>query len=149
MGKRGSRPEAQFVYWDLRRHGMNQSEIARTFEITRQAVNKSMKLAERDILYRLLETAQSSGILVEWQDAKKGVLVGITPQLGNLGCILVVDAENRIRTFFDQDGNKDVKMKGRVMKGLDEALKGALGLRVDPKLMFKEIIKLIVKGSEI
>ena len=148
MGKRGSRPEAQFVYWDLRRHGMNQSEIARKFDITRQAVNKSIKLAERDILYKLLENAQSSGILVEWQDPKKGVLIGITPQLGNLGCIMVVDSESRIMTFFDQDNNRDEKTRAKVTSDLDRVLKGAMGLRVDPKLKFKEIIKLIVKGSE-
>ena len=148
MGKRGSKPEAQFVYWDLRRKGMTQSEIARKFGITRQAVNKSMKLAERDVLYRLLDTAQTSGILVEWQNANKGVLIGITPQLGNLGCVMVLDAGNKIRIFYDQTGSKDAKVRARVMRELDEVLNKTLGLRVDPKMEFKHLIKLIVRGSE-
>jgi len=148
MGKRGSKPEAQFTYWDLRRRGMNQSEIARKYEITRQAVNKSVKLAERDVLYRLLDTAQTSGILVEWQDAWKGALIGISPQLGNMACVMILDVENRVRVFYDQDKAKDKERKATVIWEMDAVLNAALGLRVDPKMKFKEIMKLIVRGNE-
>lgn len=47
------RPEMQFTYWDLHRKGMTQAQIAREFNITRQAVNKSLKLYERVMMYRL------------------------------------------------------------------------------------------------
>jgi hypothetical protein len=147
MGNRGSRPEAQFTYWDLRRRGKTQSDIARTFDISRQAVNKSMKLAERDLLFRLLDTAQMSGILVEWQDARKGVLIGITPQLGNLGCLMVVDPENNIRMFYDQDGNKDKGSRNKLMKEMDEVMEKALGIRVNNKDTFRDILKKIIRGD--
>jgi hypothetical protein len=148
MGKRGSKPEAQFTYWDLRRRGESQSDIARKYEISRQAVNKSMKLAERDILYRLLDTAQMSGVLVEWQDARKGVLVGITPQLGNLGCMMVVDPQNKIRMFYDQDNNTNKKSKKKIMKQLDDVLEKSLRINVDQDDEFRVILKHIVRGEE-
>lgn len=145
MVKPGFKPEAQFKYWDLRRKGMTQAEISRKFEITRQAVNKSMKLAERDILYRLLETAQTSGILVEWQDAKKGVLIGISPQLGNMGCIMAIDENNKIRIFYDQRNNMDPGTKKKVLDDLERILNDSIGIKIEKDEEFKDLIKEIVR----
>ena len=89
MFKFGRGPEAQFTYWDLRRKGLNQSEIARKFDITRQSVSKSIKVQEREVVIRLLDTAQVSGILPQWYDQRRGVLVGNIPMLGSLRCIVV------------------------------------------------------------
>ena len=55
MLKIGKSSEAQFHYWDLRRKGMKQSDIARKYDITRQSVSKSIKVQEREIVIRLLE----------------------------------------------------------------------------------------------
>jgi hypothetical protein len=140
MAKRGPKTEHQFRYWHLRRRGASQSNIARDHDITRQAVSKSIQLVERDVMFRLLDTAQMSGILVEWYDARRGVLIGLTPQLGNLGCIIVIDGTNRPRQFYDQDGNLDDEVRKRTMAELAKTLKDALGLVVDGST-FSQVLK--------
>jgi transcriptional regulator len=145
MAKRGPKTVQQFKYWHLRRIGTSQSDIARRYKITRQAVSKSVKLQEREVMFKLLDTAQMSGILVEWYDAKKGILVGITPQLGNLACIMLIDAKNKTRIFFDQERNRDRKEKARVMSELLKVLTKDLRLALEKGSSFKGIIAMIVK----
>ncbi len=146
MAKRGPKTEQQFVYWHQRRSGMSQSDIARRFDITRQAVSKSVKLQEREVIFRLLDTAQSSGVLVEWYDERRGVLIGVTPQLGNLACIMIIDDGNRPRVFFDQERNEDAEVRRRTMDELRAVLDTALGLEVDQDAAFRTIIDEITRA---
>jgi transcriptional regulator len=138
----------QFVYWNLRRHGLSQAEIARRFKISRQAVNKSIMLQEREVLFRLLECAQTSGVLVEWQDAVAGVLIGITPQLGNLPCIMVVDRNKRILMFYDQARNQDKAVRAKVTAGLRNTLEETLRLSIDNDASFKDVIEAIIRSRK-
>jgi hypothetical protein len=146
MAKRGPKTEQQFVYWHQRRKGMSQSDIARKHDITRQAVSKSVKLQEREVIFRLLDTAQTSGVLVEWYDERKGVLIGLTPQLGNLACIMIIDTTNRPRVFFDQERNEDVEVRRRTMEDLRAVLDTTLGMKVDRSTPFNMIIEDIING---
>ena len=143
-----SRPKAelQFRYWDLKRRGMTQSEIARKFNISRQAVNKSIKLHERDVMYRLLESAQTSGALVEWFDASRGVLIGVTPQLGNLPAMIILDYNNRVRTYFDQTGNPDRAMSLQTIEDIKETVRSSLGIDVRDAVSFRSILKRVYEG---
>lgn len=142
----GPKAEMQFKYWDLKRRGMIQSEIARKYDISRQAVNKSIKLHERDVMYRLLETAQANGALVEWFDASRGVLIGITPQLGNLPSIMILDYNNRVRMFFDQSGNPERDLAISTMKDLKETVLTSLGIDAREEASFRGIIKKVYEG---
>ena len=105
-----------------------------------------IKLEERGISFRLLDTAQMSGILVEWYDPKKGVLIGVTPQLENLACIMLLDGKGKIRIFFDQDRNKDKRQKRMVMKELASLLKEVLDIEMSSKDRFKKAMDNIVNG---
>lgn len=145
MMKPGSRRYAQFTYWNLRRKGKIQSEIARDHGISRQAVNKSVKLMERDILYRMLEFCRTSGALVEWTDAERGVTVGIITQLERIGCILLVDDSGSMRMFYDTDRIVKGKERKQVMTELQILLRDALGIEIGLKDTFKEIIEKIIE----
>jgi hypothetical protein len=143
MAKRGPKTEQQFLYWHQRRIGRTQADIARDHGITRQAVNKSVQLVERDIMFRLLDTAQMSGILVEWYDANRGILIGLTPQLGKLACIIVIDGSNRPRLFYDQDANADAEVRQRTMEELALVLGDALDLDVPSSYSFGDIVRML------
>jgi transcriptional regulator with XRE-family HTH domain len=107
MFRKGSSREAQFNYWNLRRRGISQSEIARRFEITRQSVSKSVKVQERDVVIRLLEWAQTSGILPVYYDQILGILIGTIPPLGNIKCLLIIDDGSNSRIYYDPEANPD------------------------------------------
>lgn len=146
MAKRGPKGELQFKYWDLRRRGMTQSEIARKFDISRQAVNKSIKLHEREVMYRLLENAQTSGALVEWFDASRGVLIGVTPQLGNLPLLMILDYGNKVRTYFDQSGNPDIELARSTIEDIKSTVRSSLGIDVSDEVSFRSILKRVYEG---
>jgi hypothetical protein len=101
---RGS--ESQFHYWDLRRRGVPQSEISKDHNVSRQAVSKAIMAEERAVEIRLLQHAESSGILVEWYDKSKGILIGIIPPLGDIICIMLIDRTDRIRIHYDPEALK-------------------------------------------
>ncbi len=145
MAKRGPKTEQQFRYWHIRRRGASQADIAREHGITRQAVNKSIQLLEREVVFRLLDTAQTSGVLVEWYDARLGVLIGITPQLGNLPCLLLIDDTNRVRLVFDQVDNPDPSAREVVMSELHVVLKRTLGLDIAAEVDFKQMVNRITE----
>jgi hypothetical protein len=127
---------------------MSQAEIAREHGVSRQAVSKAVQTAEREVVFRLLDTAQMSGVLVEWYDARLGALIGVTPQLGNLACILVIDVSNRPRLFFDQSQNDDPGSVSRTMDDLRDVLDSGLGLRPPTSASFQEIIDQMIKKKE-
>jgi hypothetical protein len=124
---------------------MSQADVARDRGVSRQAISKAVQTMEREVVFRLLDTAQMSGVLVEWYDARLGVLIGLTPQLGNLACILVIDVANRPRLFFDQTQNDNPDVVRGTMDELGDVLHLALGMAPTPEASFREIIDLIVK----
>lgn len=101
MSRRGKKARTQFEYWDLRRRGMPQTEISDRFSVSRQAVSKAVNSQKSNVESRLLQSAESSGILVEWYDKGSGILIGIIPPLGDLICIVVIGSEDRLRVHYD------------------------------------------------
>ncbi len=118
MFRKGTSSEAQFNYWNLRRGGKSQSEISREFNITRQSVSKSVKVQEREVVIRLLEWAQASGILPIFYDQVLGVLIGTIPPLGNIKCFLIIDDRNDSRVFYDPKANPDEEGRNSSRKDL-------------------------------
>jgi len=113
MGLRGKKADRQFQYWNLRRKGMGQSEIARKYGVSRQSISKSLAAFERDVSLRLLEHAKASDALIEYYDPKKGLLLGFIPQVNNALYMLVIDSSNSIKAFYDPSiiRNKHVRKK--------------------------------------
>ena len=147
MSLLGSKKTAQFAYWNLKRKGMSQSDIARQFNITRQAISKSIKLMERDILYRMLEFCRTSGVLVEWTDAEKGITIGIIPALGNVGCILLVDNSGSMRMFYDPERMPDREGRDRTVGELRYAIMEIMEVDIGVANHMKRIVKTIIESS--
>ena len=150
MSLLGSKKSAQFAYWNLKRKGQRQSEIARQYGITRQAVSKSIKLMERDILYQMLEFCRTSGVLVEWTDAGKGVTIGILPQLGGVVCILLIDNSGSMRMFYDPDRVTDKEERDRIVGELRYTIMDIMEMDIGLANQIKVIVKKIVefKGKD-
>jgi hypothetical protein len=87
-------------------------------------------------------------VLVEWYDAERGVLVGVTPQLGNLVCVLLIDDSNRPRLFYDQSRNPDGEVKRRTMEEMVGTIEASLGVVLGPGVEFDEVVSAITKKAE-
>lgn len=124
---------------------MIQSDISRKYAVTRQSISKSVKLQERDVMVRLLDHARISGILVELYDEYHGFLVGIVPQLDNISCLMIIDSNNKPKLFFDQDGNNDKMKRAGTMKEIRTVIEGAVGLRIDVKRSFRQILDQLIE----
>jgi hypothetical protein len=144
MFKKGKQSEIQFEYWNLRRKGHSQSEIARKFNITRQSISKSVKVIERDVAIRLLESAQMSGILPQYYDEVMGILIGTIPPLGNIKCILIIDNQNNSKLFYDPSSNPDMRSRDEFIEDLKETLNSITGTNSFKKLSFEDCIDLII-----
>jgi hypothetical protein len=144
MGKRGPKAEAKMRYWQLFRTGHSQSEIARQFGISRQAVSKSVGFQQRDVLFRLLESARASRMLVEWTDATKGALIGIIPDLENMACLIMVDESGQIQYFYDPERNNDHGLRVKQRKELEDLLKTCLKISIKRREPFKNILDKII-----
>ena len=146
----GRRSESQFHYWDLRRRGSSQSEISKVYSVSRQAVSKSIQAQEINVEYRLLEFAESSGILVEWYDRSRGILIGIIPPLGDILTFLIIDRRNQVRVHYDPEGIKDRSRKDKAWDRLVSDLRSIIGEKLDPGNETKTIIdRIIEKGGRV
>ncbi len=139
----GPKAEMQFRYWDLKRKGATQSQIAREFGISRQAVNKSIKIHEKAVMYRILEAVQTAGGIVEWSDASRGILIGLTPQLGDLQYLIILDPLNRVRMFYDQSSNADREIARSTMEELRSTLSSSLGINIKGEVAFRTILRIV------
>ena len=101
MARKGKKARSQFLYWDLRRRGRSQSEISDEFSVSRQAISKAVNSQDSNVESRLLQSAESSGILVEWYDTMMGMLIGVIPSLGDIICIVIIDREDLLRVHYD------------------------------------------------
>ena len=140
---RGS--ESQFHYWDLRRRGIPQSEISMDHNISRQAVSKAIMAQERNVEIRLLQHAESSGILVEWYNSSLGILIGIIPPLGDIICIMLIDRTDKIRIHYDPEALKGRSGREKAFSRLKEDLESILGKDFIKTGQMKIILNSIVK----
>ncbi|MDG6224599.1 MAG: hypothetical protein QCI82_03700 [Candidatus Thermoplasmatota archaeon] len=140
----GRRSESQFHYWDLRRRGSSQSEISKVYSVSRQAVSKSIQAQENNVEYRLLEFAESSGILVEWYDRSRGILIGIIPPLDDMLCIIMIDRKNRIRVHYDPESIKGRSKREKAWDRLRSDLRSFLGSDLDLKRDTRSIVDMII-----
>ena len=131
-----------FTYWDLLRKGKSQVEIATMYNISRQAVNKTVKAQNHKVMVGLLELARSIGALVEWQDETKGLLAGIIPQLEDRVCLILVDENNQNKVFYNNIS--DTKMKYH--DDLINAIKRSLEITIAIKSSFEEILQTLVSN---
>jgi transcriptional regulator with XRE-family HTH domain len=128
-----------FHYWDQNRGGISQIEIAQNYNVSRQAVNKSLQTQKNKVLSHLLSLANTIQAFVEWQNEELGVLVGIVPQLENQICLIIIDSTNKTRVYYES------VEKTSQFESLLDLINEIFGISTDSIETLREIIDLLVK----
>ncbi|MBU3966167.1 MAG: hypothetical protein KKG76_02155 [Euryarchaeota archaeon] len=96
--------DKQFEFWKLRRGGLPNINIARSFNISKQAVSMALITMEERIENTLLEMASANQIEVVKINAKRGILFGNSVPF-NTGAIIFVSAKHGMQVWYKHKGN--------------------------------------------
>ena len=90
--------------WRFRYDGLNQSEISRELDVTRQTINKLFNTINTKISKALYEAAQINKIEVRKIDFDKGFLIGYSHSVG-LDAFITFSDENGIQIWYKGEGD--------------------------------------------
>ena len=96
--------DKQFEFWKLRRGGLLNVNIARSFNISKQAVSRALLTMDERIEKTLLEMARANQIEVERVNAKRGILFGHSVPF-NASAIIFVSAKHGMQVWYEHEGN--------------------------------------------
>ncbi|KYK28851.1 MAG: hypothetical protein HXS48_13460 [Theionarchaea archaeon] len=96
--------QRQFEFWLKRREGKKNIEIAREYNISKQAVGKALQAADKKILKILIEMAQANRIEIRHIDEEKGLLYGRSSQLKKNAAIFLSKAHG-IQVWYEHTGD--------------------------------------------
>src|SRR3990170_454156 len=96
--------DKQFEFWKLRRGGLLNINIARSFKISKQAVSRALINMDERIEKTLLEMARSNQIEVERVNSERGILFGHSVPF-NANAIIFVSAKHGVRVWYEHEGN--------------------------------------------
>jgi hypothetical protein len=96
--------DKQFDFWRLRRSGLPNMNIARSFKISKQAVSRALITMDARIEKTLLEMARANQIGVERVNSKHGILFGHSMPF-NVNAIIFVSAKHGIQVWYEHEGN--------------------------------------------
>ena len=96
--------EKQFTFWKLRRDGLPNINIARSFNISRQAVSRALISMDKRVEDTLLEMAQSNQIEMEGMNAERGILFGHSMPF-NANAIIFVSAKYGVQVWYEHEGD--------------------------------------------
>ncbi|HEY9206253.1 MAG TPA: hypothetical protein VIO58_10075 [Candidatus Methanoperedens sp.] len=96
--------DKQFEFWKLRRGGLLNVNIARSFNISKQAVSRALLTMDERIEKTLLEMAHANQIEVERVNAKRGILFGHSVPF-NADAIIFVSAKHGMQVWYEHEGN--------------------------------------------
>jgi transcriptional regulator len=96
--------ERQFAFWQLRRSGLVNIQIADRFKISRQAVSKALLAMNRKVEETLIEMAQANQIEVERLNPEIGVLFGRSVPF-DAAAIVFVSAEHGVQVWYEHEGD--------------------------------------------
>jgi len=96
--------DKQFEFWRLRRSGILSIDIARLFNISKQAVSKALLTMDERIENTLLEMAQANQIEVEKINLGRGILFGHSAPF-NSSAIIFVSAKRGMQVWYKHEGN--------------------------------------------
>ncbi|RLI77818.1 hypothetical protein DRP05_09075 [Archaeoglobales archaeon] len=94
----------QFEFWILRRKGFANIDIARTLNISRQAVSRALLRMDEKISKTLLEMAKANQIEVESLNPKYGILFGYSIPL-KVNAIIFVSEKHGIQVWYEHEGD--------------------------------------------
>jgi hypothetical protein len=96
--------DKQFKFWNLRRTGLPNIDIARTFDISRQAVSKALLTMDEHIEKTLLEMARANQIEVKRINAERGILFGNSIPF-NAPAIVLISGKHGVQVWYEHEGN--------------------------------------------
>ena len=96
--------DKQFEFWRLRRSGILSIDIARLFNISKQAVSKALLTMDERIEKTLLEMARANQIEVEKINMERGILFGHSVPF-NTSAIIFVSAKHGMQVWYEHEGN--------------------------------------------
>ena len=96
--------EKQFKFWKLRRDGLPNINIARSFDISRQAVSRALISMDKRVEDTLLEMAQSNQIEMVGMNAERGILFGHSIPF-NANAIIFVSAKHGVQVWYEHEGD--------------------------------------------
>lgn len=96
--------DRQFEFWRLRRSGILSIDIARLFNISKQAVSKALLTMDDRIEKTLLEMACANQIEVEKVNLGRGILFGHSVPF-NTSAIIFVSAKRGMQVWYKHEGN--------------------------------------------
>jgi hypothetical protein len=96
--------EKQFEFWRLRRSGLPNINIARSFNISRQAVSRAILTMDERIEKTLLEMAHANQIEVEKVNSERGILFGHSVPF-NASAIIFVSAKHGMQVWYEHEGD--------------------------------------------
>ncbi len=95
--------DKQFEFWKLRRGGLPNMNIARSFDISRQAVSRALITMDERIKETLLEMAKANQIEVEKVNSMRGVLFGRSVPF-NVNAIVFISAKHGMQVWYEHEG---------------------------------------------
>lgn len=96
--------DKQFEFWRLRRNGLPNINIARLFDISKQAVSRALITMDERIENTLVEMARSNQIEVERVNSERGILFGHSVPF-NASAIIFVSARHGVQVWYEHEGN--------------------------------------------
>ncbi len=96
--------DKQFEFWRLRRSGLPNINIARSFNISRQAVSRALLTMDERIEKTLLEMARANQIEVGKVNAERGILFGHSVPF-NVRAIIFVSAKHGVQVWYEHEGD--------------------------------------------
>lgn len=96
--------DKQFEFWKIRRSGLPNINIARSFNISKQAVSRALISMDERIEKTLLEMARANQIDVESINAGHGILFGHSVPF-NSSAIIFVSAKHGMQVWYEHEGN--------------------------------------------
>jgi hypothetical protein len=96
--------DKQFEFWRLRRSGLPNINIARLFNISKQAVSRALITMDERIEKTLLEMAHANQIKVEKVNSARGILFGHSVPF-NASAIIFVSAKHGMQVWYEHEGN--------------------------------------------
>ncbi len=96
--------DRQFEFWRLRRSGLPNINIARSFNISKQAVSRAILTMDERIEKTLLEMARANLIEVEKVKPERGILFGHSVPF-NVNTIIFVSAKHGVQVWYEHEGN--------------------------------------------
>ncbi len=96
--------DKQFEFWRLQRSGLPNINIARSFNISKQAVSRALITMNERIEKTMLEMACANQIEVERVNAGRGILFGHSVPF-NAGAIIFVSAKHGVQVWYEHEGD--------------------------------------------